>query len=156
MRNQEAGFTLVEALIAIVILVFGLAAIANLILVASTSTSIGNTTTAATGLASETIERLKAIPFTDLVVGGSLTADAGIADCTEPGQTCVVAGNFNYQRAIPGVANIKVRWVITMANTQTRMIRVRAEPLSVAGVRARAEFTTMRSCAAVTIGCPAP
>src|SRR5204863_2278147 len=41
-RGSEAGFTLVEALVAIVILVFGLIAVTNLMLVAASSNSVAN------------------------------------------------------------------------------------------------------------------
>jgi hypothetical protein len=89
-RTSESGFTLIEALIAIVVLMVGIVAIVNLFVVASTSNAIGNHSTAATGQATETMERLKAIPFLNITaaMGGStvgdLDADAGnILGCVE-------------------------------------------------------------------------
>ena len=41
-RSRESGFTLVETLVAIVVLVFGLMAVTNLMLVAATSNTVAN------------------------------------------------------------------------------------------------------------------
>ena len=46
--QREAGFTLIEALVAIVILAFGLMAVTNLLVVAAASNTVGNHSTAAT------------------------------------------------------------------------------------------------------------
>ncbi len=62
-RRPQAGFTLVEALIAMVILSFGLIAVTNLMLVASTSNTVANQSTAATSIASQRMEQLKALGF---------------------------------------------------------------------------------------------
>ena len=138
----EAGFTLVEALCAIVILAFGLIAITNLLLVASTSNSTANQSTGATALAAQQLEVLKAIPFADanaiptaaLNAGGDLDADQ--------------AGFFTDPPAeIPGVGQIRVRWKIVDVDTQTKFISVRAESTALLiGARSRAEFTVFRSC----------
>src|SRR4051812_4378116 len=71
----QAGFTLVEAMIAIVMLVFGLMAITNLFLVAGTSNTVANHMTATASDASETMDLLKAIPYQNLCVGGDLNSD---------------------------------------------------------------------------------
>ena len=70
-RGGEAGFTLVEALIAIIVLVFGLG-VTNLF-VAKTTTPWPNQSSAATTAASETLERLRALSFTDLVTQAGAT-----------------------------------------------------------------------------------
>jgi type II secretory pathway pseudopilin PulG len=138
----EAGFTLVEALCAIVILAFGLIAVTNLLLVASTSNTTANMSTAATTLAAQQLENLKAIPFADanalptaaLAAGGDLEADA-------PG--FVTAPPID----VPGVGQIRVRWLIVDVDTQTKFIAVRAESTALLiGARSRAEFTVFRSC----------
>jgi type II secretory pathway pseudopilin PulG len=156
----EAGFTLVEALCAIVILAFGLMAIANLMVVAASSNTVANQSTAATTLASQQMEILKSIPFTTpgtavfnpaLAPGGDLEAD--------------VAGYFtNPPPDVPGVGQIRVRWRVTgladpvTAATRGLFVEVRAEGMApLAGVRSRAEFTTFRSCAdsdAAGLACP--
>ena len=87
-RSSEAGFTLVEALVAIVILVFGLIAVTNLLVVAASSNSVANQATAAATIAAQRLELLKAQPFTSLTVGGDLDSDVT---------------NFNQNDDIPGV-----------------------------------------------------
>ena len=140
--GPEAGFTLVEALIAIVILIFGLMAITNLMLVAASSNTVANQATAAATTATEQMEILKAMPFANLVAGGSVTAD--------------VSG-FTRDSSLPGVGVIHTRWQITSPDGQTRFIRVRSEGLSrLIATRSRAELTTFRTCTAVQRGCPTP
>jgi len=139
-RTPEAGFTLVEALFSIVILVFGLLAITNLMIVSASSNSVANQSSATTTLASEELEQLKATPFTTLAAGGSLTSD--------------VSGFFR-DDSVDGVGPIHTRWVITNSNAQTLFIRVRSEPAGgFLKVRARSEFATFRTCTAQASGCP--
>ena len=145
-RGGEAGFTLIEALCAMVILVFGLIAIANLLLVASTSNTTANVSTAATTLAAQQLEVLKAIPFNSdpngwLVAGGDLDTDQGIYFVNPPPE-------------VPGVGQISVRWKVVDIDVQTKFIQVRAESTApLIGARSRAEFTVFRSC---TDNTPAP
>jgi type II secretory pathway pseudopilin PulG len=140
--GPEAGFTLIEALIAIVILIFGLMAITNLMLVAASSNSVANQATAAATTASEQMEILKAVRFTDLADGGDVTAD--------------VSG-FNRDSTLPGVGVIHTRWEIASPDGQTRFIRVRSEGIAkLVRSRSRAELTTFRTCTAVQRGCPTP
>jgi type II secretory pathway pseudopilin PulG len=140
--GPEAGFTLVEALIAIVILIFGMMAITNLMLVAASSNTVANQATAAATTATEQMEILKALPFANLVAGGDVTAD--------------VSG-FTRDSSLPGVGVIHTRWVIASPDGQTRFIRVRSEGLSrLIATRSRAELTTFRTCTAVQRGCPTP
>ncbi len=157
-RSHQDGFTLVETLIAIVILAVGLVAVVNLLVVSARSNFLGNATTAAAAQAAETLERLKAIPFNNLKAGGSLTADAGtVPGCDDQTQVggCVVPGNFNSLRAIPGPGPIRTRWVITTVDVETLYIRVlSASTTPFVGSQARAEFTTFRSCTAASQGCP--
>jgi type II secretory pathway pseudopilin PulG len=150
-RNSEAGFTLVEAMIAIVVLSTGLIAIANLMAVAMASNSIANQSTAAATVASQQLETLKGTQFTTLAAGGNLAADvAGYASDT----------------TVYGVGNIHTRWTIAaVANPEAvgevLFITVRSEAASVGGglpvvspSRTRAEFTTFRTCTDTSIGCP--
>jgi len=139
---EEAGFTLVEALFAMVILIFGLLAVTNLLIVGASSNSTANQSSATTALASEQLERLKAIPFTSLATGGTIDTDTT---------------NFFRDDAIDGVGPMKTRWVVTAPSNQTRFITVRSEPLGgFMRTRARAEFSTFRTCTAQPLGCPAP
>lgn len=142
-RRREGGFTLVEALTAIVILSFGLMAITNLMVVAASSNSVANQSTAAADMAARTMESLKLLAWNDalLNVGGSMT-------------TCVTP-NYCRNDDIPGVGRIETRWQIQSVDVRTRFIRVRSEGRGVlSGPRSRAEFTTFRSCTMPQIGCP--
>lgn len=143
-KPDQAGFTLIEALLAMVILSFGLIAITNLLIVAASSNSAGNMSSAATALASEQIDLLKARTYTNIVPGGSLTADT--------------TGYFRND-AIDGVGTFKTRWQIVQiaGDQQSRFIHVRTEPVSgLFRSRAMADFTTFRTCTSVASGCPAP
>jgi type II secretory pathway pseudopilin PulG len=173
-ERNEAGFTLIEALIAIVILIFGLMAVSNLFIVSGSSNQTGSQSTATTTQATEVMERLMAIPFDQLTVGGGTTAaqlgnpglqppndgpDFGAANCTEavPADNCVTPGNYNMRRLVPGVGSIKTRWQIINPNAAgiaTYFIRVRSESQApiVGGPRSRADFTMFRTC--TTSGCP--
>lgn len=127
--SSQAGFTLIEALIAIVILAFGLIAITNLFLVAASSNTIGNATTAAAAQASERLETLKAIPFNQLGADGTDTRD------------------------IQGVGQIVTQWDVTGTGPNGFFIRVRSEAQGgLTGARSRAEFTTFRTCGVGAIG----
>ena len=143
-NHDQAGFTLIEALLAMIILAFGLIAITNLMVVAASSNSVGNMSSAATALASQQLDLLKARTYTNVVPGGSLSAD----------QT----GYFR-DDSIDGVGTFKTRWQIVQisGDQQTRFIHVRTEPI--AGLfrnRAMADFTTFRTCTSVASGCPSP
>jgi hypothetical protein len=141
-HRAEAGFTLVEALISIVVLVFGLLAITNLMLVAASSNSVANQSTAAAAVASQTLENLKAVPFGSLAAGGSVTSDA--------------TGYFQ-DDVVPGVGIMHTRWQIVprSGDAQTYFIHVVTEPTGgLLRRRARADFTTFRTCTSPSLGCP--
>jgi prepilin-type N-terminal cleavage/methylation domain-containing protein len=142
--RSEAGFTLVEALIAMVILSFGLMAVANLLVVATGSNGIANMSTAATSIASQQLETMKTVPFTTLATGGDITAD--VADS---------GGNNAYRDdLVPGVGRIHTRWQVTALGASTYFIAVRSEATTrMARSVSRAEFTTVRTCTNATLGC---
>jgi type IV pilus assembly protein PilV len=62
--KAEAGFTLIEVLIAMVILSFGLIAVANMQVVAIQINSAASKLTQATTIAQDKVEALLALPFT--------------------------------------------------------------------------------------------
>jgi hypothetical protein len=161
-RAAEAGFTLIEALAAIVILVFGLMGITNLMLVAANSNTTANLGTAAAAVASQVLENLKVVPYTTLGLGGDIASDTGTAGpCFGTGAvTFGTPGTLNNCDAdLQGVGRVHARWAVTAVpgNNQVVFVRVRAEALGVLGAaRTRAEFTTIRSCTSTTLGCPAP
>ena len=143
-RNAEDGFTLMETLVAIMILITGIVAVSNLFAVAMSSTGIANQATVATAQAVEQLEALKATPFDDAALnqGGDLDDD--------------VTG-YSRVSDIPGAGRISVRWQITQVDNQLKAITVRSQALDAVGSRrTRAEFRTMRSCTARSRGCPVP
>lgn len=143
---RQAGFTLIEVLVAIVILVFGLVAVTNLMIVAGSSNAVANATTATTAAARQRLDVLKATPFTLLpaAASGSLTAD-------DPG--------FFDEIVVPGVAPIHTRWRISpvAGDNQLRYIEVMSEATALLlRSRSQATFRTFRACTAQPLGCPAP
>ncbi len=138
--SDEAGFTLVEALVAMVILSFGLIAVTNLLIVAASSNTVANQGTAAAAIASEQLEILKRTPFDAVATGGSVTSDTI---------------DFMRDDAVAGVGTIHTRWQVVGINPRALFITVRSEGLgALTRARSRAEFTTFRSCTAAALGCP--
>lgn len=142
-RRTEAGFTLIEALVALVVLSFGLIAITNLMLVAASSNTVANQSTAAASIASQQMEDLKALRFTDpqLNEGGSLEDDQD---------------GYSSYTVVEGVGRIRTRWRIEDVAASRgsdmslpaglKFITVRSEGLgALTGARSRAEFTTFRT-----------
>jgi type II secretory pathway pseudopilin PulG len=177
----EAGFTLVEAITAFLILIIGLQAIVNLFLVASTSTQVAKQTTATTAQAAEVMEVLKAVPYRELWTPAAetdttqyspgdkrgnidiQTDSANVVEDETPVDVDVTggadAGNvdvFAVDRNVDGVGQIRIRWEFTSIDDQTRMIKVSAapDPIVYRG-RGRVDLFTIRSCTAPQQGCPA-
>jgi Tfp pilus assembly protein PilV len=151
--SSEAGFTLVEALVAIVILVFGLMAVTNLMVVSATSNTVANQSTGAAASASQVLDTLRAADFLALTVGGDLDTDATTAiDCETlaeaDGTGVILTGKFSCDSDMPGVGRVHSRWRISTTNsTRLLFIEVRSEGTGALGAgRTRAYFTTFRSC----------
>jgi type II secretory pathway pseudopilin PulG len=158
-RRAEAGFTLVEALVAIVVLVFGLMAVTNLMLVAASSNTVANQATAAVAAGTGVMDLLKATSFATLNVtqgGTPFDATDGGLDCADPALTVAA---FHCSSSLNGVGMVHTHWFIT-ATPDARMlfITVQSQGTGVlAAARSRAEFTTFRACTnddPVTGGCP--
>jgi Tfp pilus assembly protein PilV len=148
-RGGEAGFTLVEALVAIVVLVFGLMAVTNLMLVAASSNSVANQGTAAVASAIRAMDMIKATSFTDLKKGGNAW------DPSSGGKACddstLAFDDWACLQETPGVGSIHTQWWIddsaTTGDARLVYVRVRSEGRgALSGARSRAEFTTFRSC----------
>ena len=171
--RSQAGFTLVEALIAVVILAVGLMAVTNLFVVAAASNQVGNYGTATATVASETLEKIQALDFFFVCpqlgapqpvqpcpgpIRGSLTADVGAPNNT-PEVTVGGALTFHSVRNVAGVGGapqnqnivVRTRWVIQDATgiTAAYMITVQSRidgPLG--GSISQAQFTGFRACTA--------
>jgi prepilin-type N-terminal cleavage/methylation domain-containing protein len=152
--GSQAGFTLVETLVAIVVLVFGLMAVTNLLAVAASSNSVANQSSAATASASRIMDILHSTDFRNLPPGsGSLTADTNspspACSSTTVSDTSVPLTVFNCDDAMPGVGTIKTRWTIAAVPGTARLLQitVRSEGTGTLSVgRSRATFTVYRAC----------
>jgi prepilin-type N-terminal cleavage/methylation domain-containing protein len=181
-RHPEGGFTLVEVMIAIIVLLFGLMAVSNLFVTASQSNGIANQGSEAATLAAQQLEILKGIPYNLLAPSGSLTADqtTGCATMAPPfygitanytlpvfagGGTATPyqAGHCFYYAQVPGVGLFVVRWQISAvpAITDELFIQVQAQGLGALGfslpggqARTTALYSTLRACVDTSLGCP--
>ncbi len=137
--GDEAGFTLVEALISIVILVFGLIAVANLLFVAASSNRVAGDATVAANVAQQQLERLRNMPYATL-----------------RGQ---VGTHQSGQQDVPGAGTVDVDWDVFETDPgglfppnpgplqQVLFVRLRAESRNpIARARSRAEYTVFRAC----------
>jgi type II secretory pathway pseudopilin PulG len=157
--GAEAGFTLVEALVAVVVLVFGLMAVTNLMLVAASSNSVANQSTAAVASATRAMDMIRATTYNDLDdTPGGMDFDPGDGgkDCAD---TTLVFSDWHCNEDVQGVGTVHTHWWVTAtADPRLLHVRVRSEGTgALAGARSRAEFTTFRSCTnsdPATGGCP--
>ncbi len=136
-RNREAGFTLSEALIAMLILMFGLASIFNLMITATSSNNVANRATGATLIAAQQLEVLRATPFSALV---DTDPDNLNIPC-DPGAPV----NCSFTD-VEGVGRMETRWLIQTLGTNLRFLQVRTEPRGFRARHAMADLTTIRSC----------
>jgi prepilin-type N-terminal cleavage/methylation domain-containing protein len=154
----EAGFTLIEALVAMVVLSFGLMAVTNLMLVAASSNTVANQGTAAVTSATRIMDMIKSTSYANLTAGGLAweTSPAGGLDCND---VAVTVTDWHCDEFIPGVGTLHTHWWIT-ATPDPRLLHVRVRSQGVgalAGARSRSEFTTFRACTnsdPITGGCP--
>jgi pilin/secretion family protein with methylation motif len=146
-NGREAGFTLMEALMAIVILVFGLIAVTNLMIVGATSNLTASQVSASASLCSQQMDTLKAIPF------DTLTGPCG-ATCG--GLATDVAGYFSTQ-VVDGVGRFKVRWQITPVAGQAQLYFIQARCQVAGGLMASrtvTDLTSFRACTDASLNCP--
>jgi len=145
-RRDQAGFTLVEALVAIIVLVFGLMAVTNLMLVAASSNSVANQGTAAVTSATRAMDLIKTTSFTTLPTGGTtFTAADGGLECND---ITLTVGDWHCNDTIPGVGVVHTHWWIT-ATADPRLLHVRVQSEgtgALSAARSRANFTTFRAC----------
>jgi len=164
-RGRQAaadGFTLVEVLVAIVVLIFGIIAITNLFVVAGSSNVVARHMTAAAAEATEVMELIKATPFTGLVPGGAIDLDDdALLTVDETVPVVIDTGGdgtidvWGVDRSVDGVGTIRTRWQVISIDNQTRLIKVVAGSTSpLLRRRSRVELTAYRSCTAgANLGC---
>ena len=135
-RPSEAGFTLLEALIATAILIIGLSAVSNLTFVAISSNVMGNRASTAAFLASQKMENLRATTFDSLP-----DSPVNALDADQSG--------FFQDDVVERVGTFKTRWRVATVpsyGASLKYLIVRSEMVGVMGRQTRAEFTTYRSC----------
>jgi prepilin-type N-terminal cleavage/methylation domain-containing protein len=118
--TNERGFTLVEVLVATVILTVGLVSLAEMMAITLRMQMLGKNETAAIRLAQTKVDQLVAVNFTDatVAIGGSLTADVTnyfdtpVAGFTRRWQISAIAGETR-------VRNLSVRIIPTRNDSRT-------------------------------------
>ncbi|TDI40712.1 MAG: prepilin-type N-terminal cleavage/methylation domain-containing protein [Acidobacteria bacterium] len=152
--SSEKGFSLIEVMIAIVILTIGLLALAQMMVLSTNANTLSGRMTSCSGVAKERLERLKAVPFYSdpaarlrnplLVAGGDVNVTvAGFSQFYDPDGLPVVGGN----------ALFEVRWriqdVVSPHPMEMLQIRMRCLPangdLDQFAVIGDAVFTTFRT-----------
>ena len=87
-KRSQSGFSLVEVLVALVLLGFGLLAVAPLFVYATRETAASSDYGTAGSLAVRRMELLRTTPFKSLTAGGSLTSNTtGFYDTTDARST---------------------------------------------------------------------
>ncbi len=129
MRKPDAGFTLIEVLVSIVLIGVALLAVAPMFVYAIRSTASSADLGSAGAKAIERMEQLRAATFASIAAGGSLTSNAtSFYDTSDP--------------------DFVVRWtVVNNATPPTKKtITVRAQAVRrVVGLRKEAQITTVRA-----------
>lgn len=142
--KNEAGFTIMEAIIATMILTFGLASIFNLMIMSTTSNTVAARATGALALATAQMETLRSTPFSSLV-----DSPEGVDTLEEQTE------GYFVETTIEGTGTFETRWrVQTLTSANLKFLSVRTDPQGFRGRAGRAEFTTVRACTAgTTAGC---
>jgi len=153
-RSKESGFSLIEVMVAIVILTVGLLSLAQMMVLATNSNTLSGRMTSCSAVAKERLERLKAVPFYSdaparvrnplLLAGGDVNNTVGGFSQFYDADGLPVAG---------GGALFEVRWQIqdVASPHPMEMIQIQMRCLPAAGVRdpyaviGDALFTTFRT-----------
>ena len=125
--TAERGFSLIELMIASMVLIVGLAAISTMISYSLTSNLITKNETLALSLAEKELERLKSLSINDalLAAGGSTVGSNGKISFSGS-----AVANYNRQVTISDAyqigksANFDVRWNVTDIATNIKKITV--------------------------------
>jgi prepilin-type N-terminal cleavage/methylation domain-containing protein len=149
-RNDE-GFSLIEVMVAMMILTVGLLSLAQMMIVATNSNSLSGRMTSCSALAKEQLERLKASPFYTnpaALVRNPILAAGGDIDATVGGYSQIYDDEGI---AAAGAGMFEVRWQIIdvptalpldMVRINVRCLATNADQFNIIG---EARFTTFRT-----------
>ncbi len=114
---DEQGFTLIETLISLLILTFGLLSIASLLSYSVAANFENRIDTVGTSLSVQRMEQLRAQPVNSLVDGGCGLDSSGNIDFSQ----MPVSG---YTQAVPSINNLtfEVRWNIGTSNGLRKIV----------------------------------
>jgi prepilin-type N-terminal cleavage/methylation domain-containing protein len=150
--SGENGFSLIEVMVAVMILTVGLLSLAQMMVLATNSNSLSGRMTSASALAREQMERLKATPFySDPITKTRNPALEDGGDLDAPGgggyaQLYDAQGN-----PVGGAGQYEVRWEIEtlptalpleMVEIRVRCVSVNTDQFNFIG---EARFTTFRT-----------
>ncbi len=90
--GNRAGFTLIEVLVGMLLLLVGLLAINAMVPFAHTNVSFGGSNTQALGFAQERVDDLRALPYTDPCLANGGPYSSAPANCTALGFTTPASG----------------------------------------------------------------
>lgn len=152
--GDERGFSLIEVMVAIVILTVGLLSLAQMMVLSTNANTLSGRMTSCSALAKEQLERLKAAPFyTDPVnrVRNPFLTAGGDVNATVGGYSAFY--DTDGQPAAAGNALFEVRWQVIdqLTPLPLEMVRIQMRCLPAAGMQdqfaviGEARFTTMRS-----------
>ena len=151
--RNERGFTLIEVMVAIVILTVGLLSFAQMMVLATSANTLSGRMTSCSALAKEQLERLKAAPFFTVAptVRNPLLVAGGDVNTTVAGYS-----QFYDADGLPsaaGAAQFETRWLVTdvLTGMPLQMVQIQMRCLAAAGdqdqfaVIGEARFTTFRT-----------
>lgn len=149
----EDGFSLVEVMVAIVILTVGLLSLAQMMVVSTHSNNLSGRMTSCSALAKEQLERLKAAPF--YTVPAALARNPALASGGDIDATVGGYSQLYDPEGLPSAGSglYEVRWQIIDVITALplEMIQIRVRCLPAAGMSDQfavigdARFTTFRT-----------
>jgi prepilin-type N-terminal cleavage/methylation domain-containing protein len=149
--SGERGFTLIEVMVAIMILTVGLLALAQMMVLATNSNSLSGRMTSASALAKEQMERLKATPFyidpinrtrnPALQDGGDIDAAGGAYSRLYDEEGLPVGGGGLYEVRWE-IETIPTNLPLEMVEIRVRCVSVNTDQFNVIG---EARFTTFRT-----------
>ena len=151
-RRADEGFSLIEVMVAIMILTVGLLSLAQMMVVATNSNSLSGRMTSCSALAKEQLERIKAAPFyTDpaALLRNPILAAGGDVNATVGGYSQL----YDTEGLPTGAAGMfEVRWQITDVPTALPLdlVRIQVRCLAATGadqfsIIGEALFTTFRT-----------